>query len=70
MAGGTGVALSGIFFSPEAAPFGLSGGGTWGQQNAQFIAFQLQVSGGGTLTLSPDPQKSVKVPTLAGTLIR
>jgi hypothetical protein len=70
MAGGTGVQLTGIFFTPEAAPFSLTGGGTWGQQNAQFIARQLQVSGGGTLTLSPDPQKSVKVPTLAGTLIR
>jgi len=70
MAGGTGVQLSGIFFVPEAAPFSLTGGGTWGQQNAQFIAFQLQVSGGGSLTMSPDPQKSIKTPTLAGTLIR
>ncbi|HEY3673693.1 MAG TPA: hypothetical protein VGN51_22350 [Acidimicrobiia bacterium] len=70
MAGGTGVQLSGVFFTPEAAPFTLSGGGTWGQQNAQFVSFQVQVTGGGTLTMAPDPQKSVKVPTLAGALIR
>jgi hypothetical protein len=70
MAGGTGVQLSGVFFTPEAAPFTLSGGGTWGQQNAQFVSFQVQVSGGGSLTMAPDPQKSVKVPTLAGALIR
>jgi Flp pilus assembly protein TadG len=70
MAGGTGVQLSGVFFTPEAAPFSLTGGGTWGQQNAQFVSFQVQVSGGGSLTMAPDPQKSVKVPTLAGALIR
>jgi hypothetical protein len=70
MAGGTGVQLAGIFFTPEAAPFTLSGGGTWGQQNAQFVSYQLQVTGGGTLTMAPDPTKSVKVPTLAGALIR
>jgi hypothetical protein len=70
MAGGAGVQLSGVFFTPEAAPFRLSGGGTWGQQNAQFISYQLQVNGGGTLTMAPDPTNSVKAPTLAGTLIR
>jgi hypothetical protein len=70
MAGGTGVQLSGVFFTPEAAPFSLTGGGTWGQQNAQFVSYQVQVSGGGVLTMAPDPQKSVKVPTLAGALIR
>ena len=70
MAGGTGVQLSGVFFTPEAAPFTLSGGGTWGQQNAQFVSYQVQVTGGGTLTMAPDPQKSVKVPTLSGALIR
>jgi hypothetical protein len=70
MAGGTGVQLSGVFFTPEAAPFTLSGGGTWGQQNAQFVSYQVDVTGGGSLTMAPDPQKSVKVPTLAGALIR
>jgi Flp pilus assembly protein TadG len=70
MAGGTGVQLAGIFFTPEAAPFTLSGGGTWGQQNAQFISFQVQVTGGGVLTIAPDAAKSVKTPTLAGSLIR
>jgi hypothetical protein len=34
------------------------------------VSFQVQVSGGGSLTMAPDPQKSVKVPTLAGALIR
>ncbi len=70
MAGGAGVQLSGVFFTPEAAPFTLTGGGNWGQQNAQFISYQLQVSGGGTLTMAPDPTDAVKAPILAGTLIR
>jgi Flp pilus assembly protein TadG len=70
MAGGAGVTLAGIFFIPEANPFSLTGGGTWGQQNAQFIAFQLAVSGGGVLTMAPDPTQSVTILSFAGTLIR
>ena len=54
MAGGAGVLLSGVFFTPEAAPFSLSGGGTWGQQSAQFISYQLSVTGGGIANLVPD----------------
>jgi len=70
LAGGTSPTLGGVFFTPEAAPFSLSGGGVWNQQNAQFISYRLAVSGGGTLFMSPDPDKAVKTPTLAGTLIR
>ncbi|MDP1820674.1 MAG: hypothetical protein Q8K58_12415 [Acidimicrobiales bacterium] len=70
MAGGAGVQLSGVFFTPEAAPFTLSGGGTWGQQQAQFVSYRLHVSGGGDITLSPDPQNAVNAPSVAPTLIR
>ena len=34
MNGGAGVQLSGVFFTPEATPFSLAGGGNWGQLNA------------------------------------
>jgi hypothetical protein len=40
IAGGSGVNLSGVFFTPEADPFGLTGGGNWGQQSAQFISYR------------------------------
>jgi hypothetical protein len=67
--GGSGANLSGVFFTPEAAPFKLAGGGNWGQQHAQFIAFQLTVTGGGILTMAPDP--SFPTPPLQkGWLIR
>src|SRR5262249_19139765 len=39
--GGSGANLEGTFFTPEAAPFKLAGGGNWGQQHAQFISYQL-----------------------------
>ena len=68
--GGAGAVLSGTFFTPEAKPFSLGGGGTWGQQSAQFISYQLAVSGGGSLTLSPNPLNAIRLPALAGTLIR
>ena len=70
IAGGSGVTMSGTFFTPEAAPFSLTGGGTWGQQSAQFISFQLKISGGSTATFTPDAQSAVTIPPTAGVLIR
>jgi Flp pilus assembly protein TadG len=67
--GGSGATLTGIFFTPEASPFKLAGGGNWGQQNAQFISYQLTVTGGGTLTLAPN-SNYIKIPTPTGYLIR
>ena len=70
MSGGAGVQLSGVFFTPEATPFKLTGGGNWGQLNAEFISFQLAVSGGGTLAITPDPFNFISLPPRAGVLIR
>jgi hypothetical protein len=69
IAGGSGVNLSGVFFTPEAAPFGLTGGGNWGQQRAQFISYQLAISGGSVASFAPDVTTAVNIPT-AGYLIR
>ncbi|HZP31144.1 MAG TPA: Tad domain-containing protein [Acidimicrobiia bacterium] len=68
--GGAGVLLSGVFFTPEASPFSLSGGGDWGQQDAQFISYHFSVSGGGLLTMAPDAQKFIQPPSNKGSLIR
>lgn len=70
ISGGAGVELSGTFFTPEAAPFKLTGGGNWGQQKAQFITYRLAVSGGGVLTMAPEPNSVISLPPVAGTLIR
>lgn len=68
--GGAGVTLSGAFFTPEAAPFSLGGGGVWGQQNAQFISYRMTISGGSILSMAPDPTTGVQAPIRAGVLIR
>jgi hypothetical protein len=68
--GGSGMNLSGLFFTPEAAPFSLAGGGTWGQQSAQFISYQLAISGGSTAAFVPDPTTAFTIPPTAGFLIR
>lgn len=70
ISGGSGVEMFGTFFTPEAAPFTLTGSGSWGQQKAQFITFQLSVSGGAQVTMTPDPASVVFLPPTAGTLIR
>jgi hypothetical protein len=70
ISGGAGVALSGTFFTPFANDLSLSGGGNWGQQNAQFISYRLTVTGGSILELAPDPNTAVLLPPPAATLIR
>jgi hypothetical protein len=69
--GGGGANLSGVFFTPEASPFKLAGNSSWdAPQHAQFISYQLTVTGGGALTMAPDATNSVKIQTMAGILIR
>ncbi|HKN39507.1 MAG TPA: pilus assembly protein TadG-related protein [Acidimicrobiia bacterium] len=68
--GGGGLDLSGVFFTPEANAFKLTGGGGVNQQHAQFIAYHLELSGSGTLKLAPDNTQYIAIPPRAGTLIR
>ncbi len=68
--GGAAISLDGIFFTPGASPLKLTGGGNWGQLNAQLITRQLQVSGGGMLDMVPDPHASISLPFTGGQLIR
>jgi hypothetical protein len=67
--GGSGANLTGVFFTPEASPFKLAGGGNWGQLQAQFISYQLTVTGGGILSMNPRAG-SVYPPSVRGMLIR
>jgi hypothetical protein len=70
ISGGAGVKLQGTFFTPFANELTLTGGGNWGQQNAQFISYRLKVSGGSNLTMAPDPTTAIVLPPAAATLIR
>ncbi|WP_421120544.1 hypothetical protein ACE2AJ_04320 [Aquihabitans daechungensis] len=70
ISGGAGVSLRGTFFTPFADELTLTGGGNWGQQNAQFITYRLKVTGGSHLTMAPDPTSAVILPPEAPTLIR
>lgn len=70
ISGGAGVSLRGTFFTPYADALSLSGGGNWGQQNAQFISYRLNVTGGSRLTMAPDPSSAVILPPSSATLIR
>ncbi|MGH9034628.1 MAG: pilus assembly protein TadG-related protein [Acidimicrobiia bacterium] len=68
--GGGGLQLAGVFFTPEASPFKVTGGGGVSQQSAQFISYRLDLSGGGSLYMAPDPTTAVPVPATSGVLIR
>lgn len=69
--GSGGVQLSGIFFTPNADPFRIGGGGAYDIEEAQFITRKLVIAGGGTLKMKPDAHNSVQIPVLGGyTLVR
>jgi hypothetical protein len=52
--GGASMELEGVFFTPEADAFTLTGGSPLIPQKAQFISYRLAVSGGGRLALDPE----------------
>lgn len=68
--GGSSLNLEGTYFTPEAAPFKLTGGGSFLPLQAQFIAYHLEISGGGVLNLEPLTTKGVSVSDARGVLIR
>ena len=53
--GGASMELEGTFFTPEAAPMKISGGAPVVPLQAQFVSYRLVVSGGASITLSPNP---------------
>ena len=63
--GGGNMNLTGAFFTPEATPFKLTGGGGSSLLSAQFISNQLSISGSGSLNLVPST--STNIPLLKGT---
>lgn len=68
--GGASMNLEGVFFTPEAASLNISGGAPVIPQRAQFVSYRLAVSGGASLTLSPNPDLSVTLAPDAPLLIR
>jgi hypothetical protein len=68
--GGGSLDLRGTFFAPEATPFKLTGGGGSNLLNAQFIADDLTISGGGVLNLVPNAAANLSKGQTKGILIR
>lgn len=68
--GGATMSLSGTFFAPEAVPFTFSGGAPTSQQHAQFISYDLSISGGALLSMAPDPTSEISIPSSLPLLIR
>lgn len=68
--GGGSMVLEGTFFTPEAKPLRLRGGGLQNALQAQFISNSLDVGGNGVLSLDPLTNKGVSTSTPAGVLIR
>ncbi|HUP17288.1 MAG TPA: hypothetical protein VM848_14705 [Acidimicrobiia bacterium] len=68
--GQAGNTLEGTFFTPFADPFRLSGQGDQLQAAAQFLTRRLEVSGQGQVFMTPDPDRSTRLPIRGVLLIR
>jgi Putative Flp pilus-assembly TadE/G-like len=68
--GGASMELEGVFFTPEANAFTLTGGSPLIPQKAQFISYRLAVSGGGHLTLDPEGVNLIEFAPEPAILIR
>jgi hypothetical protein len=71
MAGGSATKMTGVFFLPNADSFTLSGGGALPiDLSAQFVADTMQVTGGATVNLVPNPEDSIPVTIYTVLLVR
>ncbi|HET7690258.1 MAG TPA: hypothetical protein VFK41_07765 [Nocardioidaceae bacterium] len=64
MSGGAGLHLVGVFMTPNADPFTVTGGGSQTLTNAQYVATKFEVNGGASLTMRVDPNNTVTLPKL------
>lgn len=62
--------LEGTFFTPLADPFSLTGQAGQFQTSAQFLTRRLEVKGLGEVFMTPDPERSTKLPLRGVRLIR
>lgn len=63
---GASMTLKGIFFTPNADYFDVNAGGAGITADAQFITRKLNMQGGGTLSLTADPNNSVPIKIVSG----
>jgi len=68
--GQAGNTLEGTFFTPFADPFSLTGQGDQLQTAAQFLTRRLELSGQAQVFMTPDPDRSTKLPIRGVMLIR
>lgn len=64
--GSGGLYLGGIFVTPNADPFTVTGGGAIDIEDAQFVTRKLRVTGGGVLFMKPQPKNALQIPPLRG----
>ena len=66
MSGTGNMHLSGVFMAPNARPFNIKGGGLQQVENSQYVVRRLRVTGGGKLTMRPDPHDVITIPIIGG----
>jgi hypothetical protein len=64
MNGGGSMRIVGVYMTPNAIPFQLTGGAAQTLVNAQFIASTFALGGNSNLSMTVDPNNAVTIPQL------
>jgi hypothetical protein len=70
LGGQIGLDISGVFFTPNANTFNLSGQTDQVLDRAQFFSYALELSGGSAILMRPNPDSNISVPIRGSSLIR
>jgi hypothetical protein len=70
LGGQSSLLIEGTFFAPQALPFNYDGQADQFQPRAQFVTFDMNLSGQGTLVMEPDPERTTPIPLTGVLLIR
>jgi hypothetical protein len=70
LGGQLGIDIAGVFFTPNANTFNLSGQVNQTLERAQFFSYAIELSGGAEIRMRPNPDTNIGIPLRGSSLIR
>jgi hypothetical protein len=70
LGGQTNLDIAGVFFTPNADTFNLSGQSDQLLDRAQFFSYKIELSGGSRIDMRPNPDTNIGIPLRGSSLIR
>jgi hypothetical protein len=70
LGGQASIDISGVYFTPNANAFNLSGQTNQTLNEAQFFSYAIELSGGARIDMQPNPDTNIGIPLRGSSLIR